>query len=145
RSTAGDLVTYLEANLHPDKVATDASAGSPSATLPAAFVLAHKVRADGFVNNKIALAWWFNSQAGVFFHGGGSGFGGYSSHVQFNPAEDRAIVVLYNRFDSTLGQLRFVERVAENVDELLSGNPTIPVDRMSDIDKATLADAKGAQ
>jgi hypothetical protein len=47
--------------------------------------------------------------------------------------------VLYNRSDITPGQMTFVDRVAANIEELMSGNPSIPLDYSSDIDRATLA------
>lgn len=48
-------------------------------------------------------------------------------------------MVLYNRQDLTPGQLQFVVRVTANIDELMSGNPAIPLDYLSDIDRVTLA------
>jgi CubicO group peptidase (beta-lactamase class C family) len=137
RSTAGDLLTYLQANLHPEKLAAGAPPGSPSATLPAALVLDHNVRADGPGMAKVAFAWWYSEQAGVYHHDGGAA--DYTAHVEFNPTKDRAIVVLYNRYDMTPGQIPFVDRVAENVDALMSGKPPIALDYLSDIDHATLA------
>ncbi len=46
KSTAADILTYLDANLHPDKYATGAAADSPAATLPAAVALDHQVRSN---------------------------------------------------------------------------------------------------
>jgi serine-type D-Ala-D-Ala carboxypeptidase/endopeptidase len=70
RSTASDLLTYLEANLRPKQLALGASAGLPSATLPAALVLQHQPRASAILGTKIAMAWFFNEQANVYFHDG---------------------------------------------------------------------------
>jgi D-alanyl-D-alanine-carboxypeptidase/D-alanyl-D-alanine-endopeptidase len=39
KSTASDMLTYLDANLHPEKYAAGAAPGSPRATLPAAIPL----------------------------------------------------------------------------------------------------------
>ncbi|MDQ2776001.1 MAG: serine hydrolase, partial [Acidobacteriota bacterium] len=49
RSTASDMLTYLEANLHPDTVKTAAptkGAESPSETLVAALKMSHELRAE---------------------------------------------------------------------------------------------------
>jgi hypothetical protein len=86
---------------------------------------------------KVAFAWWYSQRAGVYHHNGGAA--DYTAHAEFNPAKDRAIVVLYNRFDITPGQMPFADRVAENVDALMSGKPAIALDYLSDIDRATLA------
>src|SRR5579875_3808618 len=48
RSTAGDILTYLEANLHPE------TAGR---SLSAALNLSHQIRADVGPNMRIAFAW----------------------------------------------------------------------------------------
>ena len=138
KSTAADLLTYLDANLHPKSLAMGAGVHSPSATLAASLALAHDPRADMISpDTRMALAWFFNKQVGIFFQGGITG--GYSSHLEFDPRNDRAIVVLYNRQDLTPGQLQFVVRVTANIDELMSGNPAIPLDYLSDIDRVTLA------
>jgi CubicO group peptidase (beta-lactamase class C family) len=137
RSTAGDLLTYLQANLHPETLAVGAAPGSPSATLPAALMLDHRLHGDGPGMAKVAFAWWYSEQAGVYHHDGGAA--DYTAHVEFNPTKDRAIVVLYNRYEMTPGQIPLVHRVAENVDALMSGKPPIALDYLSDIDRATLA------
>jgi hypothetical protein len=74
-----------------------------------------------------------------FAHSGGTT--SYSSWVQFSPQRDRALVVLYNRLDGTPGQERFVDCVAENVDELMSGKPSRPIDRYPDSERALVAAA----
>ncbi|MGO9454358.1 MAG: serine hydrolase domain-containing protein [Candidatus Binataceae bacterium] len=138
RSTAADLLTYLDGNLHPDKYATGAAADSPAATLPAAIALDHQVRAKISVSGdkKIALAWWFDTKTGSYSHAGGTG--GYTSMVLFNPKQDRAIVVLYNRDNTDIAAPQFVERVAENVFELMSGKPSIPLDFISEDERVAL-------
>jgi hypothetical protein len=59
--------------------------------------------------------------------------------VEFAPAQDRGIVVLYNRMDELPGQRRFVDRVAENVNELMSGRPATRIDLISEDDPALVA------
>jgi D-alanyl-D-alanine-carboxypeptidase/D-alanyl-D-alanine-endopeptidase len=61
KSTGADLLTYLDANLHPEKYAAGAAAGSSAATLPRAFAIDHELRADAPTLGKIALAWAVDS------------------------------------------------------------------------------------
>jgi|GEM_PF-461949 len=131
KSTAADMLTYLDGNLHPDKYASGAAVDSPAATLPAAVALDHQVRAKITTHgdDKIALAWFFNPKIASYSHTGGTG--GYSSMIVFNPAQDRAIVTLYNRDETDPAAPRFVERVAENILQLMSGKPSVPLDFIS--------------
>jgi serine-type D-Ala-D-Ala carboxypeptidase/endopeptidase len=138
KSTVGDLLGYLDANLHPERYATGAPLGSPAATIPAAFALDHQLRGSVNQNTAVALVWQYELQSGRFEHDGTTP--GYTAHVEFAPAQDRGIVVLYNRMDERPGQQRFVDRVAENVDELMSGRPAARIDFTSESDPA-LADS----
>lgn len=131
KSTASDMLTYLDANLHPEKYAAGAAPGSPAATLPAAIALDHEPRADAG-DGKIALAWGINPNTHSFTHGGGTG--GYASFAEFTPDKDWAVVALYNREDSN----RFVDCVGRNVSALLSGMPAVPLDFMSYEEKMAL-------
>lgn len=126
KSSALDMLAYLNASLHPQEVASKAPANSPLASLPAALALDHQLRAEGLPGNKIALAWFFDQQTRAFWHDGGTA--GYTSRASFNPDEDRAIVVLYNRNDATPGKLQLVDRVAANVTALLSGKAVTPLE-----------------
>jgi D-alanyl-D-alanine-carboxypeptidase/D-alanyl-D-alanine-endopeptidase len=138
KSTAADMLTYLDGNLHPDKYAAGAAADSPAATLPAAVALDHQVRANAAVNGdtRIALAWFFSPKMGFYSHSGGTG--GYSSTAAFNPAEDRAIVVLYNRDNADIAAPQFAERVVENLAELMSGKPSIPLNFISEQERRVI-------
>jgi serine-type D-Ala-D-Ala carboxypeptidase/endopeptidase len=138
KSTAADMLTYLDGNLHPDKYAAGAAADSPAATLPAAVALDHQVRANVTVNGdtRIALAWGFTPKTGSYGHEGGTG--GYRSLARFNPAQDRAIVVLYNRDNTDPAAPQLVERVVENIDELMTGKPSIPLDFISEEERLAL-------
>lgn len=120
RSTASDMLTYLEANLHPE---TLKSAGnSPAAaTLAAAITQQHELRADAFAGTRIALAWLFESESGNYWHNGGTG--GYSSYAFFNPKGDYAAVVLLN---TTLGDTgSFADRLGQHISQRLAGKPAI--------------------
>jgi serine-type D-Ala-D-Ala carboxypeptidase/endopeptidase len=138
KSTAADMLTYLDANLHPDKYAVGATADSPAATLPAAIALDHQLRANITTNgeSRIALAWGFSTKNGTYGHEGGTG--GYRSLARFNPNQDRAIVVLYNRENTDPAAPQLVERVAENIDELMTGKPSIPLDFISEQERLAL-------
>ncbi|MGO9602413.1 MAG: serine hydrolase domain-containing protein [Candidatus Binataceae bacterium] len=135
-STADDMLTYLDANLHPEKYSRGAAAGSPAATLPAAVALDHQVRAQVGADVSIALAWLFDPKSQSYSHEGLTA--GYGSLAQFTPERDRGIVVLYNRLEFSFGPMRFPQRVAENVSQLMSGKPSIPLDVLSDDDRASL-------
>ncbi len=137
KSTAPDLLTYLEANLHPDRVGRGAKPGTPAATLSEALKFQHKLRADTWPGGRIGLAWNFDTKRKTYFHMGGAL--GYSSIVQFDPARDRAIVVLYNRLDDTPGRDRFVDRIASNIDELMNGQPATRIDYLPEHERAVIA------
>ena len=138
KSTAADMLTYLDGNLHPDKYAVGAPADSPAATLPAAVALDHQVRANITANgsSRIALAWGFNPKTGSYGHEGGTG--GYRSLAAFNPSKDRAVVVLSNRDNTDPAAPQLVERVAENIDELMTGKPSVPLDFMSEDERLAM-------
>ena len=115
RSTANDMLTYLEAQLHPDAVK------SSSDTLVAALKMSHELRADVAPSTKICFAWLFNAKSGAYWHNGGTG--GFSSYALFNPQEDYALVVLFNTTVNQTGS--FADRLGEHIAERLSGKPAI--------------------
>jgi serine-type D-Ala-D-Ala carboxypeptidase/endopeptidase len=138
KSTAADMLTYLDANMHPEKYAAGAAPDSPAATLPAAVALDHqlqnKIQLNG--DSMIALAWNFDKKTGEYGHAGGTG--GYNTIVQFNPKKDYGIVALYNRISQELAAPGFVYRVAENTTQLLTGKPAVPIDYLSESEKDAL-------
>ena len=137
KSTAEDLLTWLDANLHPERYAAGAAPGSPGATLPAAFAIDHQLRGTVKPNTEVAFSWLFDLESGRFEHGGTTP--GYTAHVEFTPVQDRGIVVLYNRMDESPGQRRFVDRVAENINDLMSGKPAARIDLIPEDDPALAA------
>jgi D-alanyl-D-alanine-carboxypeptidase/D-alanyl-D-alanine-endopeptidase len=120
RSAASDMLIYLEANLHPEKVKPESS--SPAAkTIAAAIVKSHDLHADSFGGQEIALAWLFDPQSGNYWHNGATG--GYSSYAFFNHKGDYAAVVLVN---ATIGERgSFADRIGEHISERLAGKPAI--------------------
>jgi D-alanyl-D-alanine-carboxypeptidase/D-alanyl-D-alanine-endopeptidase len=125
-STAADMLKYLEANLHPEKIGAGAAAGSPLATLPAALASEHQPRASGPSPLRIALAWLCNDENHACAHDGGTG--GYTSFISFMPKDDRAIVVLYNRGDTSTGD-PFTDRVFTNIVSLMAGEKVPPLEQ----------------
>ncbi len=138
KSTAADMLTYLDANLHPEKYSTGTAPGSPAGTMPAAMALDHQVRANisPSGDRKIALAWWFDPDTGVYSHPGGTA--GYMSMAGFNPEQDLAVVTLYNRDNLDFTVPRFAERLNQNIFEVMTGKPAIQIDYLSDQERSLL-------
>jgi D-alanyl-D-alanine-carboxypeptidase/D-alanyl-D-alanine-endopeptidase len=112
RSTAADMLTYLEAQLHPDKT---------PGTLPKAIALSHELRADVAPEMRIGLVWLYNEKTGAYWHNGATG--GYSSFAFFNPKEDTAVIVLSNTSIQPNGS--FADRLGEHIGERLAGKPAL--------------------
>jgi CubicO group peptidase (beta-lactamase class C family) len=119
RSTAGDMLTYLEAQLHPDRAGSGNSAAAR--TLKAAIEQTHELRADALPGQRIAFAWMFVAETGEYWHNGATG--GYSSYAFFNPTEDYAGVVLLNR--TVGGQRSLADLLGQHVSQRLTGRPAI--------------------
>lgn len=113
RSTAGDMIAYLDANLHPEK----------HAALSAALVSSHRLRETADQGAQIALAWLYDADHGTYRHGGATA--GFTSHAFFNPPADCAAVVLMN---SGPNRLLSADVIAEHIRQRLSGEPAISLD-----------------
>jgi CubicO group peptidase (beta-lactamase class C family) len=107
RSTADDMLTYLDAQLHPER----------TGGLSAAILESHQLRAEGPPGTWIALAWYYNLDTGAFEHNGATG--GYTSYATFSPRGDYAAVVLLN----TLSFAGFADRLGEHIRGRLAGQP----------------------
>jgi CubicO group peptidase (beta-lactamase class C family) len=118
RSTAYDMLRYLEAQLHPESLA---AARSPyGRTLGAALIESHRLRADVRPGSRIAFAWMHDANF-EYWHNGATG--GYSSMAFFDPASDIAAVVLLN---TTIGNRRgFAEVLAEHIAQRFKGQPAV--------------------
>ena len=92
RSDVGDMLTYLEAQLHPEKLT---GASLEARTLPAAIRATHEIQAEASKGMHIALNWLHVEETGNFWHNGATG--GYTSFAFFNPVEDFGVIVLMNR------------------------------------------------
>ncbi|MGO9337155.1 MAG: serine hydrolase domain-containing protein [Terracidiphilus sp.] len=120
RSTVTDMLTYLEANLHPETLKPFGQ--SPAAhTLSSALKQQHELRADAMPGMRIGLAWLFETESGNYWHNGATG--GYSAYAFFNPEADYAAVVLLNTTISRNGS--FADRLAEHIGQRLAGKPAI--------------------
>ena len=113
RSTAGDLLTYLDANLHPEKYAA----------LSGALAFSHRLREATVRGQRIALAWIYSDETKSYWHDGGTA--GFISYVFFNPLADCAAVVLLN---SGPNQLLSADVIGEHIRQRLSGEPAISLD-----------------
>jgi CubicO group peptidase (beta-lactamase class C family) len=116
RSTAGDLLTYLEANLHPNRFQP----------MSWALVEAHRLRAEAPAGMRIALAWLYLPDSGEYWHGGTTP--GFVSMAFFDPNHDRAVVVLINIGPNPLIS---AELIAEHIRQRLSGAPPISLDTVA--------------
>jgi serine-type D-Ala-D-Ala carboxypeptidase/endopeptidase len=122
RSTAVDMLIYLEANLHPEKLKANAANGTPDTrTLSAALVQSHELRADVGPGMRIALAWLYNVDTGSYWHNGATG--GYSGYALFNPKDDFAVIVLSNTSISNSGS--FADSLGQHVAQRLTGKPAL--------------------
>ena len=117
RSTAGDLLTYLQAQLHPESL--DVSLDARLGTLATALVQSHAFHADASPDSRIALAWMYNPTLGAYWHNGS--VAGYTSDTFFNPKEDYAAVVLYN----SASPVGFASMLDEHIRERFAGLPAI--------------------
>lgn len=118
RSTAADMLKYLEAQLHPDVVATDGEAGR---TLPAALRRSHTPQAEALPGMRIAYGWLQEPANGTYWHNGGTG--GFTSYAFFNPQEGYAGIVLVNLAITTNGSLADV--LGQHIRQRLAGQPAI--------------------
>jgi CubicO group peptidase (beta-lactamase class C family) len=121
RSTAGDMLSYLQANLHPEnlKPAADSNAAS---MLAAALTLSHRFQGDDlWPGMRIALAWLYQTNTGNYWHNGATA--GFSSYVFFNLQGDYAAVVLLNAAPGVDDS--FVDRLGQHIGHRLAGKPAI--------------------
>lgn len=109
RSTAGDMLTYLEAELNPAKT-----------SFGAAIVESQRCRARVEGDVCIALAWEYNPAAGVYQHGGATG--GFTSFAFFDRRHDLAAVGVINARPMAFP---FITVLAEHVRERLRGDPAL--------------------
>jgi hypothetical protein len=104
------MLTYLEANLHPERLPAD---------FAAAIRNSHVVRANVASGMRIAFAWIKDESDGTYWHNGL--ISGYTSYAFFRPAGrragDRASLTIF------LKLCRFPNLVGEHIRQRLAGAP----------------------
>jgi CubicO group peptidase (beta-lactamase class C family) len=135
RSTAADMLTYLEAQLHPEKLPAGVDKAANGKTLSAAIARTHEIHAEAGPGMHIALNWFRYDATGSYWHNGGTG--GYSSYALFNPAKDFAVVVLSNTAPDGDG---FTDKLGMHIAQRLSGLPAVAIYR--EVPKETEIDPK---
>jgi len=118
RSTASDMLTYLDAQLHPASFATDA-------TLARAIEQTHQLHGDVERGLEIGLAWFYDDNEKIFWSGGETE--GYSAYAFFDPKGDYAAIVLLNR---TMSLSWFIKLLGDHIRERLAGEPAISLDNV---------------
>lgn len=119
-STAGDLLRFVEANLHPNKYGDGLSAALKESQQP------HAPMDDSVENaeiipagTRIALIWW-RTPDGWYLHGGA--MTGHSAAVLFQPQQDCGIAVLSN---TGPGGLISSDVISEHIRRRLEGLPAL--------------------
>jgi serine-type D-Ala-D-Ala carboxypeptidase/endopeptidase len=120
RSTARDMLTYLEAQLHPDRLPRTARATREGRTLAAAIAATHVLRGEAEGGMHIALNWHRVDASGNYWHNGGTG--GHSAFALFSPDHDFAVVVLCN---TAGGAHRFADDLGVHIVQRLLGKPAV--------------------
>lgn len=115
RSTAADMLTWLEAQLHPEKFRA----------LAAAIAQTHELRADAMPGMRIGLGWLYVERGGFYWHNGGTG--GFSTYAFFDPKNDCAGIVLFN---TTIGaEGSFADVLGAHMRQRLIGEAPISLAR----------------
>jgi CubicO group peptidase (beta-lactamase class C family) len=126
RSTAGDMLTYLEACLHPEKLQTPVDPPA-SSSIAAALRLSLQPQSEVIPGMRIALGWLYQPETGNYWHNGATA--AYSSYAFFNPTGDYAAVVLFNVSPGVNGS--FVEVLGRHIYKRLAGKPAISLSQPS--------------
>ncbi|MFT4114548.1 serine hydrolase domain-containing protein [Silvibacterium sp.] len=120
RSTAADMLLYLQAQLHPDQLPPPTLAAANGKTLPAALAMTHEVRAEVGDGVHIAMNWFHVDATGSYWHNGGTG--GFSSYALFNPEKDFGVVVLNNYAP---GDNSIADKLGLHIAQRLTGLPAV--------------------
>jgi CubicO group peptidase (beta-lactamase class C family) len=114
------MLTYLEAQLHPDHLPQAVRATPEGKTLAAALAASHVTQGDAGEGMHIALNWIHVDESGSFWHNGATG--GYSAFAMFNPDKDFAVIVLSN---TSIGDRSFADDLGAHIVQRLAGKPAI--------------------
>lgn len=124
RSTVNDMLTYLEAQLHPDRLSPSILNSPQGETLPAAIVASQILYREALPGMHIALNWLYVDNSGTYWHNGGTG--GFSSYACFNHKDDFGLVVLCNMAASA-----FTDALGRHIALRFTGKPTTWIDKVS--------------
>jgi serine-type D-Ala-D-Ala carboxypeptidase/endopeptidase len=116
RSTASDMLIYLEANLFPRHLASGIGEPLPAQTLPSAIQLSQKILAPAAEGMRIAFGWEYDPRTGDYSHDGVTG--GYTACAFFNRRGGYAAVVLMNA-----GSDPFANLLGMQISQLFGGRP----------------------
>lgn len=120
RSTAHDMLTYLEAYLHPDRLPSSVKVFPNGSTLAASIAASCVLHGGAGPGMHIGLNWFYSDNAGAYWHNGGTG--GFSSYARFNQNQDYAFVVLCNTASNS-----FTDTSGIRIAQQFEGNPANPV------------------
>jgi serine-type D-Ala-D-Ala carboxypeptidase/endopeptidase len=115
RSTADDMLKFLEANLSPPQLA-----GSMSAAL----ARSHVPLADVAPDKRIAYAWVYETKTGTYWHNGGTG--GFAAYALFNPQAKYAAIVLVNI--AVGGRGSFADQLGQHIGQRFAGKPAVSLE-----------------
>jgi len=115
RSTADDMLKYLEANLAPKRA---------DGSISGALARSHKPLANVAPDKRIAYAWVYETKSGSYWHNGGTG--GFSSYAFFNPKGNYAAIVLVNVAVSGRGS--FADQLGQHIAERFAGKPAVSLE-----------------
>ncbi|GGH16829.1 serine hydrolase domain-containing protein [Silvibacterium dinghuense] len=123
RSTAADMLLYLEAQLHPEQLSPATLAQTHGKTLPAALAMTHQIHAEVGNGMHIAMNWFRIDETGSYWHNGGTG--GFSSYAIFNPEKDFGVIVLNNYAP---GDGSVADKLGMHIAQRLSGLPAVSLE-----------------
>ena len=114
------MLTYLDAQLHPDHLPATVRTTAEGKTLATAIAASHVIQGDVGSGMHIALNWMRIDETGSFWHNGATG--GYSAFALFNPEKDFAVVVLSN---TSIAKDSFADALGKHVAQRLTGKPAV--------------------
>jgi len=115
RSTARDMLAYLETQLHPER--------SP---FPSALLQSQRLWDHVAGDMRIALAWIYDPDTAAYWHNGATG--GFTAYACFFPRRDFAAVVLMNASPQAFP---FTGVLSEHVVDRISGKPALSLTPIS--------------
>ena len=118
RSTARDMLAYLQANLSPRDPALEMAKGTQARTLPSAIELSQKVLAAAEGQGRIAFGWEYDPGTGDYSHGGLTG--GYTTYAFFNRRGGYAAIILTNA-----GSDPFANLLGSRISRLFAGRSAV--------------------